>query len=1228
MAEYYNSLGSSTVTGTSTKDLFFAFARDQNFDHVRADAVISNLDWATGIGRSDGSSYRILASNIQISTDLLSGGDGTDVAYGSNLADALFYNNGSIAGGFGGFSSIESFWLADGDDVIDLTAHGAGGTDYLKDVNIHGEGGNDTIIGGAGKDALYGDGGNDVLFGYRGADTLYGGTGNDVLYGDDLGYNGIAGDDLLDGGAGDDTLYGGARSDKLIGGDGNDRLYGQNGSDNLSGGAGDDILYGDDEDTASNDILNGDGGNDQVFGGGGDDEMYGGSGDDLLDGGLGIDYLSGGAGNDTLIAGLGNDTLDGGIDIDTAVFSGNRADYLFTLNADGSYTVVDGRATALDGTDRIRNIEWLSFADGTISGSEINYPPVITSNGGGSSAAVSILENTTAVTLLTATDADVGQTLTFSIADGADAALFTIGAATGLLSFIAAPNFENPADADRDNVYQLVVAASDGNGGIDTQILTATVQDVPDGLAPVITSNGGGPTTALLFVENGVAVTTVSATDPDGPALSFTITGGADAGLLTLNAATGELFFKSAPDFENPSDADHDGIYDVIVQASDGENADQQILAISVTNANDNAPLITSNGGGATAAISVAENATAVALITATDADGSPLVYSIEGGADRFLFTVDAASGQLSFLAAPDYESPSDSDGDRTYEVVVGVSDGITTAIQSLAIGLTNLNDNAPVLTSNGGSASAAISMAENGTALTTVTATDADGTAPSYVLSGGADASLFQIQVATGALSFITAPDFENRIDADHDGVYQVIVRATDGVNSTDQALSVTITDVNEVGKTITGSSGSNTISPTQTVVGYQTTVLNDTIYGLAGNDVIDGGSGADYMDGGLGNDTFYVETYSDDGFAGNDDRVVEAAGGGTDIVYASVSYRLAAEVENLTLAGAAAISGTGNVLANVITGNGAVNTFSGEEGNDTIYGGGGDDILYGGAGTDTLDGGAGADVMDGGLDSDAYTVDTYSDDGIATNDDRVVELAGGGSADLVNASVSYLLADQVERLTLTGAAAIDGTGNNLDNVITGNSAANFLSGGLGNDALVGGGGDDRLLGGEGSDTLDGGIGNDQLDGGAANDTLNGREGDDILVGGAGKDLLTGGTGADTFFFNFGDTSQSLSSLDKITDFQTGIDVIDVHTVAGPLTAAAYSEATIGSSVFTDALTLAKTMMGGGKVAAFVAGTTDGWVFWDGNGDGLIDQSVILGNVNTLAGFTCTDLV
>nr|WP_087574113.1 cadherin domain-containing protein [Sphingomonas sp. CDS-1] len=1238
MANFFNVVGSQTIMAGSEKDQFFAFTRLANLDMVRPDAVLTQLVWNSAILTGSGTAYQLTATNIQISMDMLMGGSGTDVIYGSNLSDAIFYNNGVISGGFGSFDNIEQFWLGDGDDIIDLTAHGAGGIDYAKDVLVQAGLGNDVIIGGAGKDNLQGDGGNDIIFGWRGSDTVSGGAGDDLLYGDDLGFNGIAGDDNIDGGAGNDILYGGRGSDKMTGGDDDDILYGQAGGDNLSGGTGNDTLYGDDADTNSNDMLNGDAGNDALYGGAGNDELYGGTGDDLLHGGDGNDYMHGGAGNDTILAGAGNDVIDGSADIDTIVFSGNRIDYAFTLQTDGSFIAVDQRAGSPEGSKTIRNVEYFQFADMTSPSTALNAPPVITSNGGGASAALAIDENGTAVTIVTATDPDAGQTVGFSIVGGDDAALFAIDAVTGELRFIAPPNFESPADADSDNVYQLTVAANDGNGGVDTQTLSVTVRDVPDGFAPIITSNGGGASAAIAVNESAIAVTSVTATDADGPSISYAIIGGVDATLFTIDAATGALVFKTAPDYESPADADHNNVYDLIVQASDGTNSDQQALAVTVANLNDNAPVLTSFGGAASAALSVAENSLLAATVHASDADGTALSYSISGGVDAALFTIDAATGALSFKTAPDYEAPDDGDGDRIYNVIVSASDGANSVAQTLAITVTNLNDNAPVITSNGGGASAAISMAENAGAVTVVAATDADGTMPGFAISGGADAALFAIDAVTGALSFINPPDYENRLDADGDGVYQVMVRATDGSHVDDQSLSIIITDVAEGGKTITGSSGNNLISPTTTVLTYQTTALNDTIYGLAGNDTIDGGAGADYMDGGAGNDIFTVDIFSDDGFAGNDDQVIELAGGGSDLVYASVSYRLAANVEKLTLTSAAAINGFGNELANSITGNDAANLLSGGLGadflygmggadtldggddNDNLFGGDGNDVLIGGAGDDYLDGGAGADSMTGGLGNDSYIIDSWSDDGNSANDDMIFELAGEGT-DQVNASVSYKLAAEIEKLVLTGADNIDGIGNELANSITGNGGHNGLWGGLGNDTMLGNGGDDRLYGEDGQDSLDGGSGNDLLDGGAAGDTLKGGAGSDMLIGSAGKDTLTGGTEADMFIFNRGDTTLNSASYDRITDFRASEgDRIDLDFLNGSLPAADYAERTILTNNFSDALAAANPTAGVNHVT-FVAGTTDGWIFYDANGDGAFEQSVLLVGVNTLAG-------
>ena len=236
------------------------------------------------------------------------------------------------------------------------------------------------------------------------------------------------------------------------------------------------------------------------------------------------------------------------------------------------------------------------------------------------------------------------------------------------------------------------------------------------------------------------------------------------------------------------------------------------------------------------------------------------------------------------------------------------------------------------------------------------------------------------------------------------------------------------------------------------------QGNALDNRVVGNEGNNLIDGGAGADALIGGAGNDTYWVDNAGD--------SVTEALGQGLDVVLASVSWTLSAHVENLTLTGSADLSGTGNELDNLMIGN---------EGANLLTGGAGADTLTGGLGQDTLDGGTGADQMAGGAGNDRYVVDDAGD---------TVTETGDAGTDTVDASVSFTLGDNVENLNLTGTAAVNGTGNELDNVLTGNGGANVLSGGGGVDTVQGGAGDDTLVFGESIE-----IG--RADGGAGNDTL-----------------------------------------------------------------------------------------------------------------------------------------
>jgi Ca2+-binding RTX toxin-like protein len=332
-----------------------------------------------------------------------------------------------------------------------------------------------------------------------------------------------------------------------------------------------------------------------------------------------------------------------------------------------------------------------------------------------------------------------------------------------------------------------------------------------------------------------------------------------------------------------------------------------------------------------------------------------------------------------------------------------------------------------------------------------------------------------------------------------------------------------------------------SNTAIVTVTVRGIysqphviQGTPGDDVLNGTPQADVFAESAGADIMWGGHGDDVYHVDH--------SGDRANEtSASGGTDAVHASVSFTLGANVEHLILTGSGNITGVGNGLANTIVGN---------------------------SGNNTLSGGAGADSMTGRAGNDVYLVDDAAD--------AVTELAGEGT-DRVESSITYTLGAELENLTLTGGAAVDGTGNGLANVITGNGAANVLTGLAGDDRLDGKGAADTLAGGigndvyvvddagdtvteaadEGTDTVESlishtlganveiltlvGTAHVNGAGNALNNVLNGNSGNNVLDGGAGNDSMFGGAGDDIYIVS--------EILDKA--IETGVTGGDDHVMA-----------------------------------------------------------------------------
>jgi Ca2+-binding RTX toxin-like protein len=332
----------------------------------------------------------------------------------------------------------------------------------------------------------------------------------------------------------------------------------------------------------------------------------------------------------------------------------------------------------------------------------------------------------------------------------------------------------------------------------------------------------------------------------------------------------------------------------------------------------------------------------------------------------------------------------------------------------------------------------------------------------------------------------------------------------------------------------------------------------LDNTLTGNAQANTLDGGAGADVMEGGAGNDTYIVDNVGD---TANDS-------GGTDTVRSGIVFDLnlgAIGVENLTLTGTGAINGFGTAGENVLTGNTAANTLDGRAGNDTI------------------DGGKGIDLMIGGDGNDTYYVDAGTD--------QISENAGEG-LDTVISSVTYnigLFGDEVEGLTLTGTAALNGTGGAGDNVITGNKGSNTLTGAGGNDTLDGGtGGTDTLIGNDGDDVYiinavtgkivveQAGEGTDEVratvsytlgaqlenlvllgtaningTGNALNNTITGNTGNNTLTGGAGVDTLVGLGGNDLFFVdNVNDVVNGTGTVSSSVDWDLTVNTTGANNL------------------------------------------------------------------------------
>jgi Ca2+-binding RTX toxin-like protein len=940
---------------------------------------------------------------------------------------------------------------------------------------------------------------------------------------------GTAGDDVLTGGPGDDRLYGYAGSDTLSGLEGNDVLDGGAGADSMTGGLGNDTFFVDDAgDIVSEGVSDG---LDSVqssinyvlpvnveqlivlgtaanaTGNALDNTLTGNGADNVLDGKAGRDSMTGGAGNDTYVVDNASDTVTESANEGTDFVQSSVA---YTLGSNLENLTLTGSGAIAGTGNAVDNVLVGNSAANTLTGNggddQINGGVgADTLRGGAGNDTYTVDNASDVITELAGEGTDVVlSTATYTISanvenltlTGASAINGTGNTQNNLLTGNTAANVLN-GGAGADTMI--------GLAGNDTYVVDNAGDIVQEVAAQGIDFVQSSISYALGAEVENLALTGASAINATGNGLGNTLTGNSANNVLNGAAGTDTLRGGAGNDTYIV-----DAASDVVTEnAGEGTDLVQSGVTLTLSANVENLTLV-----GASA-INATGNTLANVLVGNTGANvlnGGSGNDAMRGGAGNDTYVVDAA----------------------TDVVTENASEG-TDLVQSAVTWA--LGANVENLTLTG-------SAANNGTG--NAAANVITGNAGNNVLNGAAGAdTLFG---GAGNDSYV--------VDNVGDVVTEGASAGTDLVNA-----GVTCTlGANVENLTLTGTAAINGTG----------NALANVLTGNTANNVLDGGAGADSLIGGAGNDTYVVDNAGD--------VVTENAGAGTDLVNAAVTHTLAANVENLTLSGSAAINGTGNGLNNVVTGNAGNNVLDGGTGTDTLIGGAGNDTylvdastdvtteaagggvdtvqsaiswtlanevenltlagstavngtgnalanaLTGNAAHNTLNGAAGADTMSGGGGNDIYVVDNAGD---------VVTEAAGAGTDAINSAVTFVASANVEFLTLTGVAAINGTGNAIDNWLLGNTAVNTLTGMDGNDVLWGDLGDDAVDGSNGNDLLQGGGGNDRiadlagtnlLDGGAGADTITGGTARSMIIGGAGDDTITTGGGADVIGFNKGD--------------------------------------------------------------------------------------------------------
>ncbi|MBR0852348.1 cadherin domain-containing protein [Bradyrhizobium diazoefficiens] len=388
---------------------------------------------------------------------------------------------------------------------------------------------------------------------------------------------------------------------------------------------------------------------------------------------------------------------------------------------------------------------------------------------------------------ITVASADVnGPAVTYALIGDTSGGGFTINAATGVITVADATRIDYESAAG--HAYTVTVQASDGTLA-SSQTFTIAVADVAP--SPPVDSNAAANSVAEGATNGSAVGVTVSSTDINGPAVTYSLVGDTSGGGFAINAATGVITVadSSKIDYES-SGPTHS--YTVTAQASDGTFATSNTFTINVA---DVAPSLPVDADVTTNAIveGAANGSTVGVTVSATDVNGPAVTYSLIGDTSGGGFTINATTGVIS-IADPtkiDYET---SGPTHSYTVTAQASDGTLVSTNTFTIAVSDVAPSTPV-DSDAGANSVVEGAAAGSTVGITASSTDVNGPAVTYSLIGNTSGGGFTINAATGV---VTVAD-PSKIDYESTApghAYTVTAQASDGTLTSSQSFTIGVTD------------------------------------------------------------------------------------------------------------------------------------------------------------------------------------------------------------------------------------------------------------------------------------------------------------------------------------------------------------------------------------------------------------------------------------------------